>query len=124
MKGIKQDITKASFAKSTLKGCIRKGFITSADIEKTKLTSYTIEKIKQVDFDLLFVRDKQVCFLLDSKNKIVYNCKDCTLTGYVDYFISKNNDYKVIDLQDVHPADLRARGLAVDKIAESKGFTL
>ena len=32
MKGIKQEITKASFNKSTLKGVIRKGFITRGDL--------------------------------------------------------------------------------------------
>ena len=94
MKGIRQEYSAKSFNKSTLNGFIRKGFISGQDIDKTRITEYTKNKIAQVDFDLLFIRDKQVCFLLDNKNKIVYNCVDCTLQGYFDYFVSKNKKPK------------------------------
>lgn len=134
MKGIKQEYSAKSFSKSTLQGVIRKGFISMEDIDKTSLTEYSKARIKEVidwqekeekhNIDLLFIRDKQVCFLIDSKDKIVFNCIDCTLQGYYNYFINKNNDYKVQDLPNMHPDNLRARGLSVEKIASDKGFTL
>lgn len=123
MKGIKNSITKESFSKSTLKGIIRKGFITSNDLENTSLTEHTKKAISNIKYNLLFVRDKQVLFLLDNENKVVYDCQS-TLPQYLDYFISKNNDYKVEKLENIMPHDLRKRGLSVEKIASNNNFTL
>ncbi len=124
MKGIKQEITKASFSKSTLKGVIRKGFISKADLDKTNLTDYTKDKIKGVSFDLCFVRDKNLCFMLNTKTKTIYNCKDCKLNGYFDYFASQNKDWKIEHLENIHPDNLHSRGLGVEKTASQNGFTL
>ena len=123
MKGIKNSITKESFSKSTLKGIIRKGFITKSDLDKTSLTEHTKKAVENIDCDLLFVRDKQCLFCLDNKNKIVYDCQS-SLGGYLDYFVSKNNNYKVEKIDNVHPLDLRKRGLSVEKIASDNNFTL
>ena len=128
MKGIKNSITKESFSKSTLKGIIRKGFITDKDLDNTSLTQHTKSIITHyldsgLSFDLYFVRDKQVLFILDNKNKVVYDCQS-SLGQYLDYFVSKNQDYKVEKLDNVHPLDLRKRGLSVEKIANQSGFTL
>ena len=123
MKGVKNSITKESFSKSTLRGVIRKGFITKADLENTSLTDYTKKAIESVDFNLLFIRDKQCLFLLDNKNKVVYDCQS-TLPQYLDYFMEKNTDYQKQVLENIHPADLRKRGLSVEKVASENNFTL
>ena len=124
MKGIKQEITKASFNKSTLKGVIRKGFITKVDFEKTSLSDYTKKAVESVDFDLCFIRDKNLCFLLNTKSKVIYNCIDCRLNQYFDYFVKQNHDWKVVELENIHPANLFSRGLSVEKIASNNNFTL
>lgn len=132
MKGIKQDINKTSFSKSTLNGIIRKGFISINDLDKTKLLDYTKSVINQVVDNnkldcksvLLFIRDKNLCFILDNKNKVIYRAADCNLQGYYDYFINKNVDYKSVDIEKAHPDNIRARGLSVEKIASNNGFTL
>ena len=124
MKGIKQEITKESFNKSTLRGIIRKGFITKGDLDKTSITEFTKSKIKDLDFDLCFVRDKNLCFLLNTKSKTIYNCLDCKLTGYFDYFKKQNLDWQVVDLESIHPDNLHSRGLGIDKIASDNNFTL
>ena len=77
MKGTKQEYSAKSFSKSTLQGVIRKGFITIEDINKTSLTDYSKARIKEVidwqekeekhNIDLMFIRDKQICFLIDKK---------------------------------------------------------
>ena len=132
MKGIKKAIDKTSFNKSTLKGFIRKGFVGIVDFDKTKLTDYTKSKLtdfiksqdeKKKTVDLFFVRDKQVVFCLDTKSKIVYDCQS-TLGAYFDYFVKQNSDYKIEKLENIHPTDLRARGLSVDKLANESGFCL
>lgn len=125
MKGIRQAITKDSFKKSTLAGVIRKGFVSGADIDSTKLTDKTKQAIAGLSgADLFFVRDKWLCFAMDTKNKVLFCPSDCGLADYAKYFIDKNPDYKVQDIGQVHPADIHARGLAVDKVAQSKGFVL
>ena len=131
MKGIKNAIDKSSFSKSTLGGIIRKGFIGINDLDKTKLLDYTKSVINQVVDNnkidnksvLLFIRDKNFCFLLDNKNKVIYRAVDCNVSGYYDYFISKNPDYKSVDIEKAHPDNIRARGLSVDKIASNNNFT-
>ena len=123
MKGIKNSISKESFSKSTLRGVIRKGFITKADLENTSLTDYTKKSIESINYNLLFVRDKQVLFLLNNKDKIVYDCQS-SLPQYLEYFMEKNKDYTKQVLENVHPADLRKRGLSVEKIASDNNFTL
>lgn len=129
MKGIKNTISKESFNKSTLKGFIRKGFIDYKDINKTLLTDYTKNKINEsTDFNkesvLYFVRDKNLCFIIDSQNKQVFNIVDCKLSQYFDYFISKNKDYKVVNLNNYLPDNIHARGLGIDKIASQNNFSL
>ena len=124
MKGIKNSISKESFNRSTLRGIIRKGFITKADFDKTKLTEHTKQVASGLSADLFFVRDKNLCFGLDTKNKVIYKVADCALAQYADYVIKQNKDWSVENIDNVHPADLRSRGLAVEKVAESAGFTL
>lgn len=129
MKGIKNAITSASFNKSTLRGVIRKGFITDNDLDNTSLTQHTKSAIAHyldsgLCFDLYFVRDKQVVFILDNKNKIVYDCQS-SLSAYFDYFVEKNkNTYTVEKLDNIHPLDLRKRGLSVEKLASQNNFVL
>lgn len=123
MRGQKNTISKASFNRSTLKGVIRKGFISPNDIEKTNLPQYTRDEIKQYlkKESLLFVRDKQCLFIISGSE--VYFSGDSNLLQYIEYFKSKNPQYSYIEKQWT-PSDLRARGLAVEKIAEQNGFSL
>ena len=122
-RGQKNNIDKSSFSMSTLKGVIRKGFISPSDIEKTSLPQYTRDEIKQYldEGSLLFVRDKQCLFVITG-DKVFY-ASDISLPQYIDYFMSKNPQYKYIEKQWT-PSDLRKRGLAVEKIAEQNGFSL
>lgn len=123
MKGTKKPIEASSFSRSTLRGVIRKGFIAPGDIEKTNLPQYTRDEIKQylTEDSLLFVRDKQCLFIIN-KEEVVF-ASDVSLPQYIEYFRSKNPQYKYIEKQWT-PSDLRSRGLAVEKIAEQNGFSL
>jgi len=122
-RGLKNSIDKSSFSMSTLRGVIRKGFISPADIEKTSLPQYTRDEIKQYlnDKSILFVRDKQCLFIISGDE--VFYASDISLPQYIEYFKSKNPQYKYIEKQWT-PSDLRKRGLAVEKIAEQNGFSL
>ena len=123
MKGAKKPIEASSFSRSTLRGVIRKGFISPSDIEKTNLPQYTRDEIKQYldEASILFVRDKQCLFVITGEK--VYFSGDTNLPQYIEHFKSKNSQYKYIEKQWT-PSDLRSRGLAVEKIAEQKGFSL
>ena len=122
-RGQKNTINKSSFSMSTLRGVIRKGFISPSDIEKTSLPQYTREAIKQYlkEGSILFVRDKQCLFIISGDE--VFYASDISLPQYIEYFKSKNPQYKYIEKQWT-PSDLRKRGLAVEKIAEQNGFSL
>lgn len=123
MKGAKKPIEASSFSRSTLRGVIRKGFISPDDVEKTNLPQYTRDEIKQylTKDSLLFVRDKQCLFIIN-KEEVVF-ASDVSLPQYIEYFKSKNPQYKYIEKQWT-PSDLRSRGLAVEKMAEQNGFSL
>ena len=123
MKGAKKQIEASSFSRSTLRGVIRKGFISPSDIEKTNLPQYTRDEIKQylTKKSLLFVRDKQCLFIIN-EGEVLF-ASDISLPQYIEYFKSKNPQYKYIEKQWT-PSDLRSRGLAVEKIAEQNGFSL
>ena len=122
-RGQKNTINKSSFSTSTLRGVIRKGFIAPSDIEKTSLPQYTRDEIKQYlkKESILFVRDKQCLFIISGDE--VFYASDISLPQYIEYFKSKNPQYKYIEKQWT-PSDLRKRGLAVEKIAEQNGFSL
>lgn len=122
-RGQKNNMDKSSFSMSTLKGVIRKGFISPADIEKTSLPQYTRDEIKQYlkKESLIFVRDKQCLFIISGGR--VFYASDISLPQYIEYFRSKNPQYEYIEKQWT-PGDLRKRGLAVEKIAEQAGFSL
>lgn len=123
MKGIKKPVEASSFSRSTLRGVIRKGFISASDIEKTSLPQYTRDEIKQylTNKSLLFIRDKQCLFIIN-EGEVLF-ASDISLPQYIEYFKSKNPQYKYIEKQWT-PSDLRSRGLAVEKIAEQNGFSL
>lgn len=122
-KGIKKQIEASSFSRSTLRGVIRKGFISPSDIEKTNLPQYTRDEIAQYlnEASVLFVRDKQCLFIVNKKQ--VFFSSDSNLPQYIEYFKNKNPQYEYIEKQWT-PSDLRSRGLAVEKIAEQNGFSL
>ena len=123
MKGTKKPIEASSFSRSTLRGVIRKGFVSPSDIEKTNLPQYTRDEIKQylTKESVLFVRDKQCLFIISGDK--VYFSSDTNLPQYIEYFKNKNAQYEYIEKQWT-PSDLRSRGLAVEKIAEQNGFSL
>ena len=122
-KGIKKSIEAGSFSRSTLRGVIRKGFISPEDIEKTSLPQYTRDEIQKylTKKSLLFVRDKQCLFIINEGGVVFAG--DVSLPQYIEYFKSKNPQYKYTEAQWT-PSDLRSRGLAVEKIAEQNGFSL
>lgn len=124
-RGIKKEIDGSSFARSTLSGIIRKGFVRVDELDKTKLMDLTRQVAGKLTVDLLFVRDKWLCFGLDTKTKTIYKINDCQLRQYVDYFIIKNNDWSVVEVDEkTHPADIHARTSGVSKVAVDNGFIL
>lgn len=116
-------MNKKQFTKSTLRGVIRKGFISPSEIEKTKLPQFTRDEIKKYlqEDSLLFVRDKQ-CLLIINGSEVVFS-ENTNLAQYIEYFREKNPQFEYTGANWT-PEDLRARGLKVEKIAENYGFSL
>lgn len=122
-RGHKKPISASSFNKSTHNGVIRKGFISSEDLKKTSVPQFTLDEIKKhlKKESLIFVRDKQVLFILTGKNCVF--SEDTNLSQYIEYFRGKNPELNYTG-DKWTPSDLKKRGSKAIKEIASKGYSL